>query len=142
MLENGYVVEGIGSVALGQTFHAYLQQVALLKRVVTTMYAGYGIGNAVSGDIGQESQAAGVDSNHGDALAAYAGSGTQECAVASYADDCIGRKVSAVKEGVIGNIQAHLAGQKLVVGAVHGNLVTECAQKAEELLLLAAELVT
>ena len=89
------------------------------------MYASYGIGNAVGGDIGQETQTAGVDAHHGDAFAANPGRGAQESAVAAYADDCIGRKTGAFKEGVIGNIKAHLTGQELIVGTVYSYAVTQ-----------------
>ena len=69
------------------------------------MDAGNGIGNAVGGDVGQEAQTAGVDTNHRDAFAAHTGSGAQESTIASYAYNCIGSKVIIPNDVVIRDVK-------------------------------------
>ena len=142
MLKYCYVVKGIGGVAFRQAFHVDLQKVALLKSKIAVVDAGDGISYAVSGDIGQETQATGVDTHHGDALISHAGCSAQERAVTAYADDCIGREIIALKQSVIRYVQAHGAGQELVVGTVNGYAVIECAEQVKELLLVTAEFIT
>ena len=105
MFQYGDVIQGIGGVACGQTFHTDLKQVALLERVVTVVDAGYGIGDAVCGDIGQETQTAGVDTYHWYALAAHTGGSAEERAVTTNAYYGIGRKIITFNYGVIRYLQ-------------------------------------
>jgi len=125
MLEYGYVIEGIGGVTLWHTVHAYLKQVAALKGVLPGMDETDGLINVAAGDIGQETQTAGVDTDHGDGLVAYTGSCAQERTVTTDAYHGIGLKVVIGYKAVIGNFQTHGACQEFQITALHGNGIAQ-----------------
>ena len=133
-LEDGYLVEGIGTTHQVAVVARQLEHTALFYFIMVVVDVVEGGLHFFGGDVGQETEAAGVNTQNGESLGAYAAGCLEERTVAAQADDKVGLETVAVEQLDGRKLEMQLGRQELVELTADADLGLVAGEDTEQAL--------